>query len=245
MAVQDPKKKTYELIVEQIELYFLEKDLQPGDRLPAERELASLFGASRTSVREALKVLELNGKILIRRGGGSFIAASGNVQITKELGSLIDETEAKFIHEMLELRRAFEVEAASLAAQRASEANLDAIRRALARMADAFDDPEAGVLADLDFHLQVAQATKNNLLIDMMATLSMRMEDNIRATRRHRFIDASRHLDTYEEHKEIYIAIASRNANLAKLLMEKHISRIRLELNRSMQIMDNTKSGLE
>lgn len=243
--MQDPKKKTYELIVEQMEIYFLEKDLRQGERLPAERELAALFGVSRTSVREALKVLEMNGTIQIKRGGGSFFAPSGQVQLRKELGSLIDGTEAHFIHEMLELRRAFEVEAASLAAQRAGEVNLEAIRKALKSMQNAFEDPEAGVQADLEFHVQISQATKNRLLIDMMATLAKRMEENIRATRSHRFIDASRHLDTYEEHKEIYMAIASRNSSLAKQLMEKHISRIRSELKRSIQVSSKTKSGLD
>lgn len=243
--MENPKKKTYELVIEQIEVFFLENNLQPGDRLPAERELAGLFGVSRTSVREALKFLELNGAIEIRRGGGSFIASSEQAELSRELGSLIDEAETSLIHEMLELRRVFEVEAASLAAQRATSENLAAIQEALVRMKDAFADPEAGVLADLDFHLQVARATKNRLLTDLMGTLAKRMEDNIRATRRHRFVDASRVMDTYEEHKEIYLAIASGNAGLAARLMDKHISRIRLELNRSILHLGKTKSGLD
>lgn len=243
--MENPKKKTYELVVEQIEVYLLENRLQPGDRLPAERDLAALFGVSRTSVREALKVMEMNGAIEIRRGGGSFIAASEHAKLSRVLSSHFDDAETHFIHEMLELRRAFEVEAASLAAQRATPENLEAIQEALDRMKEAIDDPEAGVLADLEFHLLVARAAKNRLLIDMMGTLAKRMEDNIRATRRHRFVDASRHKDTYEEHQEIFLAIASGNAGLAARLMEKHISRIRLELNRSVIHQPKTKSGLE
>lgn len=228
----NPKKRTYELIVEQINLLCLEQNLQPGDRLPAERDLAGLFGVSRNSVREALKDLESKGVIETRQGGGSFLAASKRNLLGNELRTQLDKTQAQLIDDMLELRRAFEVEAASLAAQRATTENLEAIRKVLAQMAEAGTDPEVGVQADLDFHLQVAAATKNQLLIDLMATLAKRLEENIRATRRHRFTDASRHQDTLNEHEEIYHAIAANNSELAKRLMDRHISRIRSELHR-------------
>ena len=229
----NPKKRIYELIVEQINMICLEQNLQPGDRLPSERNLASLFGVSRNSVREALKDLESKGVIETRQGGGSFLAPSKRDVLGTELRTHIDETHAQLIDEMLELRRAFEVEAVSLAAQRATAENLEAIRRVLSQMAEAVDDPEMGVQADLDFHLQVAYATKNQLLIDLMETLAKRMEENIRATRSQRFTDKSRHQDTLKEHEEIYLAIADGNSDLAKQLMEKHISRIRLELHRA------------
>ncbi|WP_298827559.1 FadR/GntR family transcriptional regulator [uncultured Planococcus sp.] len=229
----NPKKRIYELIVEQINMICLEQNLQPGDRLPSERDLASLFGVSRNSVREALKDLESKGVIETRQGGGSFLAPSKRDVLGTELRTHIDETHTQLIDEMLELRRAFEVEAVSLAAQRATAENLEAIRRVLSQMAEAVDDPEMGVQADLDFHLQVAYATKNQLLIDLMETLAKRMEENIRATRSQRFTDKGRHQDTLKEHEEIYLAIADGNSDLAKQLMEKHISRIRLELYRA------------
>ncbi|MGH2317771.1 FadR/GntR family transcriptional regulator [Planococcus sp. SE5232] len=229
----NPKKRIYELIVEQINMICLEQNLQPGDRLPSERDLASRFGVSRNSVREALKDLESKGVIETRQGGGSFLAPSKRDVLGTELRTHIDETHTQLIDEMLELRRAFEVEAVSLAAQRATAENLEAIRRVLSQMAEAVDDPEMGVQADLDFHLQVAYATKNQLLIDLMETLAKRMEENIRATRSQRFTDKGRHQDTLKEHEEIYRAIAEGNSDLAKQLMEKHISRIRLELHRA------------
>ncbi|WP_223643531.1 FadR/GntR family transcriptional regulator [Planococcus sp. 4-30] len=229
----NPKKRIYELIVEQINMICLEQNLQPGDRLPSERDLASLFGVSRNSVREALKDLESKGVIETRQGGGSFLAPSKRDVLGTELRTHIDETHTQLIDEMLELRRAFEVEAVSLAAQRATAENLEAIRHVLSQMAEAVDDPEMGVQADLDFHLQVAYATKNQLLIDLMETLAKRMEENIRATRSQRFTDKGRHQDTLKEHEEIYLAIADGNSDLAKQLMEKHISRIRLELHRA------------
>lgn len=229
----NPKKRTYELIVEQIKTLCLEKNVPPGGRLPSERDLAGLFGVSRNSVREALKALESNGFLEIRQGGGSFLAETKHDLLGNELGSRIDQAEMQHIDDMLELRRAFEVEAASLAAQRATPENLEAMRTALHQMAEAVNDPELGVRADLDFHLQVANATKNRLLIDLMETLAKRLEDNIRATRQHRFTDAARHLGTYKEHEDIFRAIESSNGERAKQLMGEHISRIREELYRT------------
>jgi len=229
----NPKKRMYELIVEQINMLCLEKNLQPGDRLPSERDLASFFGVSRNSVREALKGLESKGILEIRQGGGSYLTASKRDTLGNELRIHIDERQIQLIDEMLELRRAFEVEAASLAAQRATPENLEALRHVLSQMSKAMDDTEMGVQADLDFHMQVAYATKNQLLIDLMETLAKRMEENIRATRRQRFTDKNRHQDTLKEHEAIYLAIANGKSELAKQLMYKHISRIRLELHRA------------
>lgn len=229
----NPKKKTYELIVEQINLFCLEQNLQPGDRLPSERDLASLFGVSRNSIREALKDLERKEFIEIRQGGGSFLSTTKRDLLGNELRTHIDKAKAILIDEMLELRRAFEVEAAFLAAQRASPKNLEAIQNVLIQMANAKSDPEKGVQADLDFHLQVAYATKNQLLIDLMATLALRIEENIRETRKHRFTDSNRQQETLDEHQEIYDAIADKNSDLAKHLMSQHISRIRSELHSS------------
>lgn len=225
-----PRKKTYEIIVEQIEASFLNGQLKMGDKLPPERELASRFEVSRTSVREALQALEISGFIEIRQGGGSFIKKSEVHSVSEALSTKIIQTEKKMVYEMLELRRALEVESASLAAQRATSADLERIRESLEQMALYEKDVEAGVQADLHFHLQIVHATHNELLIDMVQMLTERMEETIRATRKHRFSDGDRYKTTFEEHKEIYIAIASGNAQEAKKLMEEHITRIRREL---------------
>lgn len=140
------------------------------------------------------------------------------------------QAEKKLVYEMLELRRALEVESASLAAQRATSADLEKIRESLEKMTLYEKDVEAGVQADLHFHLQIVQATHNELLIEMVQMLTERMEETIRATRKHRFSDGNRYQATFEEHKEIYIAIASGNSEEAKKIMEEHITRIRKEL---------------
>ncbi|RNF41257.1 FadR/GntR family transcriptional regulator [Planococcus salinus] len=224
------RKKTYEIILGKIEEFFVGNDMKAGDKLPPERELAKLFGVSRTSVRDALQALEINGKIEIRQGGGSYIKTTELQNLTDELSVTLAETENQLVVEMLELRRALEVEAASLAAQRANAEELKKIRRSVQEMADSLGNIEAGITADLQFHLQIANATHNQLLINMMQALSERMEDTIRATRNHRLSDPDRFNDTVNEHRDICHAIESGNVKQAKQLTEEHITRILLEL---------------
>jgi DNA-binding FadR family transcriptional regulator len=223
-------KRTYEIIVEQLREFFLNGDLKPGDKLPSERELARRFNVSRTSIRDALRMLELRGAIDIRRGGGSYIKSTEFPLSTEELSSVITKAESHLVYEMLELRRALEAESAYLAAQRATSTDLENIRKALEKMAASKNDVESGLEADLNFHLSIVRATHNSLFIELIQTMSEHMEDTIRTTRRHRLADPARTQGTLDEHKEIYLAIASGNAIQARKLVEEHITRIRNEL---------------
>ncbi|QNG61615.1 FadR/GntR family transcriptional regulator [Metabacillus idriensis] len=224
------KKRIYEVIVEQLKEFFLNGELKQGDKLPPERELASRFNVSRTSIREALRILEINGVIEIRQGGGSYIKKTGFPCTSEELSAVISKAENHLVYEMLELRRAIEADSAYLAAQRATSQELNKLRKALELMAASKNDVESGLKADFNFHLNIVQATHNSLFIELIQTLSEQMEDTIRATRRHRLSDPDRAHDTIDEHKKIYAAIASGNSTLAKQLVEEHITRIKSEL---------------
>lgn len=238
------KKKTSKIIVEKIEDFFLKGDLQPGSKLPPERELASQFGVSRSSVREALQQLQLNGVIVIRQGGGSYISTDEVQKVSDQLSVSIVEAESHLILDMLELRRALEIESVSLASQRAKESDLARIKEALDQMKESLYDAEKGIKADLHFHQRIVEASHNQLLINLVQSLAERMEDSIRATRTHRFMDVDRYEDTFAEHEEIYEAISIRNSALAKALMEKHINRILLELDLPAHPFDAASGSL-
>ncbi|MFJ8248220.1 FadR/GntR family transcriptional regulator [Peribacillus asahii] len=228
-----PKKKAYQVIVDQINEYFLNGKLKPGDKLPTERDLASRFNVSRTSVREALRKLEIKGIIEIKQGSGSFIKTSENFAV-EEISSTIMNAEKKLIYEMLELRRMLEVECASLASQRATSEDLHRIREALEMMDYAKNDVDLGLQADLNFHISIVYASHNSIFLQLIKTLSGHMQDTIRATRRQRLANQERNQDTINEHKEIYLAIATGDADQAAQLMEKHITQIRKELTESL-----------
>lgn len=224
------KKKTSSIIIEKIEEFFLRGNLKPGSKLPPERELASQFGVSRASVREALQQLQLNGVIVIKQGGGSYINTDEVQKVSMQLSASIVEAENHLVVDMLELRRALEIESVSLASMRATEKDLSQIKQALDEMRESLYDAEKGIQADLHFHQHIVEAAHNPLLINLIRSLAERMEDTIRATRTHRFMDVNRYEDTFSEHEEIYKAICLKDSVLAKELMEAHINRILHEL---------------
>lgn len=230
-----PKIKAYQVVVDQIKENFLNGEYKPGEKLPTERELASLFSVSRTSVREALRKLEIKGLIEIKQGSGIFIKSLDFIPRV-EITSPIMNAEKTLIYEMLELRRVLEVECAYLASQRATSEDLERIREALEMMGRAKNDVEQGLQADLSFHFNIVRASHNSIFLQLMESLGERMKDTIQVTRRYRLADPERLQDTVDEHKEIYLAIATGEANQAKRLMEKHITQIRKEISESLLI---------
>ena len=224
------KRKIAEIVLEKIEEKFLHSQLEIGEKLPSERELAALFEVSRNSVREALQTLALKGVIEIRQGGGSFVKQSDADFIREELSGKVVVNENHLIFEMLEVRRALEVEAASLAAQRATAEDLNKLRKSLEEMDVSIDKVKIGAQADFQFHMHIVEASHNSILIHLAQTLNQQLEKTVYTTRQHRFVNPDRYEETITEHKEIYIAIASGDSALAGSLMEAHITKVRKEL---------------
>lgn len=231
------KKKRAAIVLAKIEEKFLSHQLQVGDKLPSERDLANLFGVSRNSVREALQILALRDVIEIRRGGGSYVKQS-NTQFMDELSERLTVTDEHLIFEMLEVRSALEVEAVSLAAQRATAEDLHNIRKSLKEMAIFGKDEKAEAQADFHFHMHIIKASHNSILIHLAETLMGQMEQTVYATRQHRFVNLDRYEETYNEHKNIYIALASGDSELAKSLMATHLMKVRKELSKESVAFD-------
>lgn len=228
-VMENQKRKIADIVVGKIETEFLKGQIKIGEKLPSERGLASYFGVSRNSVREALQRLALENVIEIKKGG-SVVKAQEIHQTYGKLAKKTLASEEHLIFEMLEVRRALEVEAASLAAQRATTEDLQKIAGALQAMNIPIEEVEKGVQADVAFHISIVKASKNTILIDLAETLMKKIKKTIYKTRQHRFIDESRYEETIAEHRAIYMAIASGDHSLAKKYMEAHITNIRREL---------------
>lgn len=230
IPVPKQNQKVYQIIFNRIKESILSGELLPGDKLPSERELASRFNVSRTSIREALRALEIHGIIESRQGDGTFIKASEVKKVLEELSTAIHKTEDYLIYEMLEVRQALESECAYLAAYRANSYDLEQMRKCIEQMSSAGSDTEKGLMADLNFHLSIAEASHNSILLGLVQTLGEHLKNTISVTRSHRFSRAGLFEETFNEHKELYLAIARRDADHAKKLMEHHISKIRQEM---------------
>src|SRR5215210_1888534 len=156
MTVRAPiaRRKTYELVAERLTDEISSRALEPGDLLPPERELVSAFGVGRSSVREALRMLESRG-LIESNGAGTFKVARLSNPLNLSLNLLL-ESEETDVAELFELRRILEGECAALAAARRTRAHLDRMADAVEAMEDGLDAEQSFIDADLRFHMTVA-----------------------------------------------------------------------------------------
>ncbi|MEO6895834.1 MAG: FCD domain-containing protein [Caldimonas sp.] len=197
--------------------------LRPGDRLPTEQRLAETHGVSRTVVREAVHQLRSRGLVRSRQGSGMFVtAAPPGEAFTLDLaliGSIDDVLRVR------EVRRALEAESAALAAERASRAQVTALRKALRAIDRSGAEGRDGVAEDLAFHRLLAEAAGNPHFARMLEFLDQYTQEAMRVTRHN---DASR-TDFLEavrmEHAAIVDAIAAGDAAAARRCAVQHMRR--------------------
>jgi GntR family transcriptional repressor for pyruvate dehydrogenase complex len=207
----------YEQVVERLRDFIDVEDLKPGDRLMSERELAERLGVSRTSVRQALTVLRVQGLVEIRHGDGVYLIEPPG-QVIPSLALEVANSEVD--HPMIwEVREGIEVQAARLAARRRTDADLAAMADALSAMAESVDSDGDGVIGDRHFHRAVAQAAHNELL----AQLHDQLRDLIDRTSEASLSRPGRPPVSLHEHQEIYEAIERGDEEAAVELMREHI----------------------
>lgn len=213
-------------IVEQI-IDLISRDvLKPGDRLPSERDLCKRFGVGRTSLREALRSLTVMGILEGRVGEGTFVNRGNSKHLEKTLqwGMLLD---AKTVQDLIETRLMLESESASLAAVRATVQDLEAIRATVMGMAGALAQREEFLAHDLEFHLLIAQASKNSILFSLLGTTRGYLQEWIKRT----LGQGEEATDTVpqraelsvKQHEEVVEAVSAGDAERARQAMSDHI----------------------
>jgi GntR family transcriptional regulator, transcriptional repressor for pyruvate dehydrogenase complex len=204
-------------------------DSQPGDRLPTEAQLALLHGVSRSVVREAVHRLKSRGLLTSRQGSGVFVALpTAHRALEFDVGVL---ESARAVVQVVEVRRALEIEMAALAAERATRSQQAALRRALLAIDSAAAAGGDGVAEDLAFHRVIAEATGNPQFARLLTFLEQYLREGMHFTRgklarRADFMSAVR-----KEHISIIEAIEARDARAARKAATTHLlnSELRLE----------------
>jgi GntR family transcriptional repressor for pyruvate dehydrogenase complex len=154
----------------------LSRKLRAGDRLPSERELGEQFGVSRTVVREAVRALVAKGVIDVRSGSGLRVAAVDAAAVTESMSLFLRGGSFGF-EQVHEVRALVEVHIAGLAAERATDADLVALRSVHERMEREVGDVEAAARDDLEFHRCVARATQNELYLLVLDSIGSTLID--------------------------------------------------------------------
>jgi len=191
--------------------------LTPGSKLPPERELAAHFKVARSSLRQALKVLEMMGVITQKIGDGSYLNpdASSVLRVPMEFLFLLDDTT---IEELAELRFIIEPALAAKAAERATSCDIKLLRQSILDLENSEGDRVKMVSSDLLFHRTIFQASGNRLTGRLFHTIHRAMLDMITTTSQ--LVDLEH---TVAFHKPILKAIERRDPELASRLMREHI----------------------
>ena len=219
--------RLYRQIADQIAALIAGGEFHVGDRLPAERELATLLHVSRTSVREAIICLEIAGRVDVRVGSGIYVREPP----AQEAAPAVAE-DAPGPFELLDARALIEGEIAARAAQTVCKAEIARLDAALARMRQGAEDAALRDAADRDFHIVIAQATGNAALAGVVARLwNSRSHPMWRRIQSHLHTPAL-HAMTLEDHAAIVAALAAHDPVLAREAMHRHLARVAREFQR-------------
>ena len=189
----------------------------PGQKLPPERELAEALAVSRPTVRQALRALQIMGVIRVRQGSGSYLSLSARdiMRVPLEF-ALAFQNVAKT--DLFETRRTLEVELASLAAERRTEEDLEAMHHALAAMRGTMGDPEAWCQTEPEFHMCIVRAARNGVMMTIIEMLSQMLMESRKETVRL----LTEYESSFRSHDNIYIEIKKQNPVAAAKRMIEH-----------------------
>ncbi|EMF55849.1 FadR/GntR family transcriptional regulator [Streptomyces bottropensis] len=209
------KQRLYEQVLDRLRQYVAEGGLRAGDRLPPERDLAQRLGVSRASVKQAIVVLEVQGLVEARHGGGTYL-----VRDSLDVEPVEDMVERRRrLPDVLEAREALETKLAELAAERRTEDDLAAMRDALTHMAGEIEHDGHGIEGDRLFHAAVTAAAHSSLLAEFMRSIA----DQIAESRTESLRQPGRPDRSLAQHRAILDAIAAEQPSQAAAAMRRHV----------------------
>jgi GntR family transcriptional repressor for pyruvate dehydrogenase complex len=212
--------KASDVLAEELAARILRGEIAEGESLPPERSLVVQTGLSRSSVREALKVLEVRGFVEIRsgRGGGALVRRPGSHQLATSVRMVVRGTQVS-LASLLQTRATIEPACAGLAATRRNDVQLREMEASCVSMAGA-EDVSRFLRANVDWHMAVARASGNELLSGLMEALAQLIYDS---TGYVGTVDDEVRIDTCRAHRAITAAIRAGDPQLARRRMARHV----------------------
>jgi GntR family transcriptional repressor for pyruvate dehydrogenase complex len=205
-------------IVQQIMKQISTGTLQPGQRLPSERDLCKRFNAGRSSLREALRCLSIMGVLTARVGEGTSVAIDGGkfLETVMEWSFITVKYDIK---NLMELRIAIEGLAAANSAERATEEDIEGLGSLIAGMEAAVSDPKRFGSLDLEFHLSIARSSQNQVIFDLVSLIRGQLARALATV----LVLPQARPRSVEEHQAILKAVKRRNPDAARKAMQAHL----------------------
>ena len=219
-------KKISEEIVNQVKQLISKGELKPGDRIPSERELATMLGVSRPSVREAIMVLEAMGFVESRQGGGTYVKALTEASIMNPLAKLVEKRDPELLRSLAEVRMGLESWSAYLAAQRATDADIAEMRRLYRIMEKQAAKGGWSPDVDAEFHYAITAASHNSLQMHVLDSIHSLFHATIQVALME-FYQQEGHVQLLlAHHHDIMEAIAAHDPELARRKMVEHLAMV-------------------
>lgn len=211
------RNKVYEEVARQIERLILKK-LRPGDKLPPERELAEMLAVSRSSIRDAIRSLELTGLVEPRQGVGTVVREISADALVNPLSNVL-LYKRQLVSELLDFRKMLEPPLAARAATHASAEELAEMEEILRRQDEKLQAAQLAIDEDSEFHYSIAMASENSVVLKVLDVLM----DLLRATRERSLQVEGRPQKSLAGHRRILAAIKRHDALAAEAAMRRHI----------------------
>ena len=239
-----PNTRRYVAIGKELRDQLSDNKYKIGDRLPTEREIAETYGVSRTVIREAIIMLEIEGLVQVRKGSGVYV-----INLPQANNALMSEAnnplESNLLisafsgltgtdigpFELLQARQLIESNIAEFAAHQITKSEIDAMRAVLKKEREALATGNSNEEYDREFHILIAEATKNTFLVDIIKLMwRMRLESGMWA-QLHAHIDTMDYQKTWlEDHAAILAALQRKDATGAKQAMWHHLESVKTTL---------------
>jgi GntR family transcriptional regulator, transcriptional repressor for pyruvate dehydrogenase complex len=211
------RNRVYEEVAKQIERLILKK-LQPGDKLPSERELADMLRVSRGSIRDAIRGLELMGLVEPRQGAGTIVREISANSVVNPFANALKRRK-ELVSELLDFRKMLEPPLAARAATHASSEEVAEMEEILRRQEEKQRQGDAAVEEDTEFHYSIALASDNSVVLKVIDILM----DLLRDTRARSLQVQGRPQKSLSGHRRILAAIKRHDGDAAKAAMRRHL----------------------
>lgn len=225
MLTSTKTPKVYDQIIEQIKNKIKNGEIKKGDRLPSEREMAESLNVSRTSVREAMRALEVIGLVESRQGAGNYIRTNFNDSLFEPLSIMFMLQECS-IKEIYDLRETLELQCAKLSSKNIDDNELSLLEAILDRMYLANNEQESRDL-DIKLHYLIAKSSRNVLLINILDVISQLMDEFIGKFRMQILHNGNTRENLLEIHENLVRALKQRNELEVYNAMKQHFDLIR------------------
>jgi GntR family transcriptional repressor for pyruvate dehydrogenase complex len=217
------RRKVYELVADQLVREITDRRLKPGDPIPAERQLAETLSVGRSSIREALRMLESRG-LISSIGHGAFTVAEYGNPLNVSLALLVEMRDGD-LRELFEVRKILEVEMAGLAAERRSEEDIERMRAAIETMDAGIGSAERYIAGDLEFHQAVVAATGNRIARSMMEAIRDVMRRGLLSV----YAIPGSPERSMAQHRQILEAVEAGRPDEARERVREHLLRVEAE----------------